>query len=118
MLDDSSGRGKTAVMVWNVWSIMNEEKLQNFLQIIEDERVDVACVCESWFDAKSGKFSKLIKDCGFDLHHTYREGKRGGGVAIMYKKDLLVKEGGASTTQYQSLDYASITLYVIVEKKH
>ena len=106
MLEESSGKGKTVVMLWNVWSIMNELKLQNFL----DVGVDVACVCETWFDAKNGKFSKVIRECGFKLHHAYRVGKRGGGVAIIYKKDLRVKEGEESTTKYQSFEYASITL--------
>ena len=53
------------MMVWNVWSIANEEKLINLLQIIEDRNISIACITETWFDRKNGKFSKTIKDAGY-----------------------------------------------------
>ena len=31
------------MLIWNVWSIANEEKLTNFLQIIEDKDINMAC---------------------------------------------------------------------------
>ena len=31
------------LLVWNVWSIANEEKMQNFLQTIDEMEVDIAC---------------------------------------------------------------------------
>ena len=100
------------MLYWNVWSINNETKLQNFLQIIEDLYIEVACICESWFDSKNGFFSKMIKDAGYELHHAHREDKRAGGVAIMYKKHLSIKEEDASTTQFVSFEYVSIKLTV------
>ena len=102
--------GKTVVVYWNVWSIMNETKLENYLQVMDDLHADITCVCETWFDTKNGVFSKKIRDSGYELHHAYREGKRGGGVAIMYKKTLTVKEGEQSTTRYMSFEYACITI--------
>ena len=64
---------------------------------------------ESWFDAKSGVFSKTIKDTGYELHHAHRENKRGGGVVIMYKKHVCAKNGEASSSQYLSFEYAYVT---------
>ena len=62
--------------------------------------ISIACVTETWFQKKNGTFSKRIRDAGFTLHHSFRENKRGGGCAIMYKKHLLVKKGDSSSTEY------------------
>ena len=104
-------------MCWNVWSILNENKLENFLQIIDDNDLSVACITETWFDAKNGHFSHAIKRSGYELHHAYREDKRGGGAAIMYRKNMMVKEGGASATEYTSFEYSSITVTLEAKKK-
>ena len=56
-----------------VWSIANEEKLLNFLHIIEDMDIKIACVCETWFDTQKGVFSRLIKEFDYELHHAHRE---------------------------------------------
>ena len=100
------------MLIWNVWSIANEEKLTNFLHIIEDKDINMACITETWFDRKSGTFSKRIKDAGYELHHSFREGKRGGGCAIIYKKNLSVKKGGASTSEWSSFEYTYVTFMV------
>ena len=84
---------KCNLMVWNVWSIANEEKLNNFIQILDDKNISIACVTETWFDRKTGTFSKAIKDAGFKINHDFRPNKRGGGCAIMYKRNLTIKKG-------------------------
>ena len=60
-------------MCLNVWLILNEEKLSNVLQIFDDNEIQVACICETWFDAKNGKFTTSIKDAGFKIIHAHRE---------------------------------------------
>ena len=104
-------------MCWNVWSILNEKKLRNFLQIIKDNETSIAVITETWFDSKNGTFSQIIKQCGYELHHAYREGKRGGGVAIMYKKQLLVKEGSASSSKFLSFEYACASFTLCSNKR-
>ena len=76
-----------------------------------------ACITESWFDSKNGTFSSAIKKAGYKLHHAYRENKRGGGVAILYKKCLSVKERNASTVEFSSFEYAYITLHLKNKRK-
>ena len=98
------------MLVWNVWSIANEEKLVNLLQIIDDLNISIACITETWFDREKGKFSKTIKDAGFKLNHAFRKDKRGGGCAILYKKNLTVKNGNFSSSEFISFEYASITM--------
>ena len=106
-----------SVLSWNVWSIANEEKLLNFLQIIEDNQIDIACVTETWFDRKTGPFSRTIKSLGFKIHHAYREDKRGGGCAVIYKNNLSVKEGEASTTDFSSFEFSYATLSLKTGRK-
>ena len=97
-------------MCWNVWSVLSETKLNNLLQILEDNDVNIACITETWFDSKTGTFSEAIKRSGYKLHHAYREDKRGGGAAILYKKKLMIKYGDASATEYSSFEYSFVTI--------
>ena len=73
------------IISWNVWSILNDEKLSNFLQILEDQNFQIACITETWFNTRNGKFTAAIKEAGFKLIHSYREDKPGCGTLIMYK---------------------------------
>ena len=98
------------LMVWNVWSIANAEKLSSFLQIMDDQKIGIACITETWFDRKNGPFTKTIRDAGFEINHAFREKKRGGGSAIIYKKELSVKKGEASSSDYLSFEYSCVTL--------
>ena len=104
-------------MSWNVWSILNEEKLENFLQILEDNCINIACITESWFDAENGVFSQKIKSRGYKLHHAYRESQRGGGVAVMFKKQITVKPGDASSSEYSSFEYAYIIITLNAKRR-
>ena len=105
------------MLCWNVWSILNETKLQNFLQILDDMNISIACVVETWFDAETGPFSRQIKEAGYELHHAYREEKRGGGVAILYKKKMKVKKGGASSSKNSSFEYTYVTVSMNSNRK-
>ena len=98
-------------MCWNVWSILNEFKLSNFLQVIEDHDIHIACICETWFDSLTGKHTSEIKRAGFDIIHAHRATKAGGGTAVMYRNTLNVKKGEASSSKYSSFEYSFIYLY-------
>ena len=65
-----------SIMSWNVWSILNSEKLDSFLQVLEDNGIHIACITETWFDSRNGKFTSTIKNAGYDIVHSYREKKR------------------------------------------
>ena len=105
------------MLIWNVWSIANGEKLANLLQIMDDKQIGIACITETWFDRKTGPFTKTIRDSGFRICHAFRENKRGGGSAIVYKKNLSVKNGSASTSEYLSFEYSYVTLTLKVGRK-
>ena len=52
-----------------------------------DLDANVACLCETWFTNDKGKFTYTIEESGFEIYHDFRP-KRGGGVAITYKKNF------------------------------
>ena len=85
--------------------MLDEKKLRCILQILNDQKISIACICETWFDAQKGTFTKTIKDAGYDLIHANREDKRGGGVAIMFNKSLKIKPGEASSIKFISFEY-------------
>ena len=93
-------------MSWNVWSILNSEKLDSFLQVLDDNGIHIACITETWFDSRNGKFTSTIKNAGYDLVHSYRENKRGGGTAVIYKNNLLIKKGESSASKYESFEFS------------
>ena len=69
----------------------------------------IACLTETWFDSLNGDFSKRIKNSGYEIFHSYRDGKRGGGTAVLYKRSLKVKQGKASTNAFSSFEYSYIS---------
>ena len=80
------------------------------LQTLEDNNIQIACITETWFDAEKGTFTSTIKDEGYKIHHSPRIDKRGGGTAIIYKENLKVKEGAASSSKYQSFEFSYVYL--------
>ena len=69
------------IVCWNVRSLLNKKKLKNFLQIIEDRKIDFACINETWFDSSKGPLSIYFKEFGYLMYHSVREDQRGGGVS-------------------------------------
>ena len=64
---------------WNVRSIGNEGKLNEIIQILEDNNYEMDFFTGTWFDSETSNLTKVIKDAGYNLIHTYRENKCGGG---------------------------------------
>ena len=100
------------MLCWNVWSILNDEKRNNVLQVLEDYKIHIACITETWFDAKNGKFTADIREAGYEIVHDFRDGQRGGGTAILYKNNLNAKPGEASSSKYGSFEFSIITLTI------
>ena len=98
------------IMMWNVWSILNPEKLRSVLQVLEDNQIQIACITETWFDAEKGIFTSAIKSEGYEIIHSPRSDKRGGGTAIIYKNNLKVKKGASSSSKYESFEFSYVYL--------
>ena len=114
------------LLLWNVWSINNDNKLMTFLTFLTERSIDIACVCETWFDSGTGIFSSIIKEMGYDQFHAYRTDKNGGGVSILFRLDIPAIVNETSINKYATFEYSSIIIKHInsskllstVNKKH
>ena len=97
-------------LCWNVWSILSQHKLILFIDFLNENGIDIACVCETWFYASNGIFTSIIRDAGYDIHHAYREDKSGGGVAIIFKPTLRILFHSASTVKFVSFEFCSVII--------
>ena len=70
-------------MCWNLRSILNKYKLASTLQYLNDNKIMIACLTETWFDTMNGAFSKSIKNSGYEIFHSFQDDERGDGTAIL-----------------------------------
>ena len=70
-------------LLWNAQSLNN--KIYEFVQLLDDNNVDVAFVSETWLSTESGATTFAISETGYKVEHSYRS-KRGGGAAIIPSK--------------------------------
>ena len=54
------------------------------MQALEDANIDMAFITETWLEEHSVDTVSHIKEYNFNIHRADR-GKRGGGIAILYK---------------------------------
>ena len=85
---------------------MNSEKLDSFLQVLEDNRIHIACITETWFDFRNGQFTSTIKNVGYNIVRSSRENKRGGWTAVIYRNNLQIKKGESSASKYESVEFS------------
>ena len=69
---------------WNVQSLCN--KIHIILQVLHDEKIDIACIQETWLSSESNLITSIIKQAGFNIAHVFRSDKRGAGVARRWKE--------------------------------
>lgn len=79
------------------------------MQLLHDNSVDVAFVTETWFSGESGTTTYAIREAGYEIEHSYR-GKRGGGVAIIYKSNITNIKADGKIKNYESFMYKNVIL--------
>ena len=67
-------------------------KLHFILQTITDSNIDIACITESWLTEGYLHTASVLKSFGFNLSHTYRTKRKGGGVAFLLKNKFTFKK--------------------------
>ena len=87
-------------LLWNPQSLQN--KALDFIQLLEDEDVDIAFITESWMPSQNNHTSALLKDFGYSMYHCHRPDKVGGGVAIIAKANFVPKNG--KTVTYKTFE--------------
>ena len=91
--------------VFNTRSICN--KTTGVLELISDQKIDICLLSETWLC--KGDTSKLseIKELGYNTYHYSRPG-RGGGVAILYKKNLRLTK--RKTKAFKSFEHIECSM--------
>lgn len=62
------------------------------MSVAKDKDIDIMALCETWLKDTTNPTTASIKSYGYDLVHTPRkDGKRGGGTALVFKNVFTVK---------------------------
>ena len=68
-------------LVWNPRSLNN--KIESFVQMLEDNDIQIAAACETWFSSSTNYVTGYLREHGYNTHHHHRDAQKGGGVAII-----------------------------------
>ena len=82
-------------LLWNPQSLQN--KILDFIQILEDNDIDISFISETWMTSQNNLTSALLKESGYTMYHYCRPNKQGGGVAIIAKSTFTPKNGKTMT---------------------
>ena len=78
--------------------------------LLQDEKVDIACVTETWLTDQANYVTSAIKSYGYDIIHTYRADNRGGGTAVIYHSSLKVATVNLGGHSFQTFEHVVGTL--------
>ncbi len=78
------------VSLWNAQSAKN--KTIEISDYILESNIDIHFITETWL-SQNGDDSKCseMKPSGFKLKHVPRPSRKGGGIAMIYRQDLVIR---------------------------
>ena len=79
------------LFLWNVRSLGNNLKIHFILQTLKDCNIDIAFITESWLTEGFAHTAALLNSFKYELSHTFRPNRTGGGVAVLIRKPLNFK---------------------------
>ena len=62
------------------------------MSYIDENHVDIAFLQETWLTGGDANVYVEMEEYGFKVHKYMREKCRGGGLAVLYKKNLLINQ--------------------------
>ena len=65
-----------------------KNKCTELVDYIVDHELDIVAICETWLTPNDDALIGQLTQCGFTFKHIPRAGKRGGGVALLFKSQL------------------------------
>ena len=81
-------RGLLRIGLLNVQSLA--PKLDDIVILLRDRRLDVLCLAETWLTPQIQ--NQFMSFPGYDILRRDRDGRRGGGVAILHRSEMRVAE--------------------------
>jgi hypothetical protein len=78
------------VALVNCRSVCNKGEALNCL--VEDHQLDIVLITESWLPEDDALIRKEITPQGFNMIDLPRKGKKGGGVAVMFRDKLRLRQ--------------------------
>ena len=94
LLSDCKKTGNTKqemkCIVWNPRSLNN--KIDYLVQMMEDNDIVIAVVSETWLTSATSYVTGYLRDHGYSIHHHYRLGQKGGGVAIIFANTIMIQQ--------------------------
>ena len=82
--------------------------MEDFIALLEDEDLDLAAVTETWFPSYHNSVTAQLDETGYNICHFVREHKKGGGVALIYKKSFKVKS--SKTYSYDTFECIRVSI--------
>ena len=67
------------------WSMLVLTIFQDF---VTDHHLDIVCICETWLSSDDDAIIDDLCPAGFTFKHHTRAGRRGGGVAFLFRDTL------------------------------
>ena len=99
-----------ALSVVNTRSIYN--KLQSFQNCVQDNNTTICAITETWLSNDENDLRyKEIPPPGYKiLSKPHKNGKRGGGIAVVYKASLSIKECPTSPQTSEMMEYMELAI--------
>ena len=100
------------LLLWNVRSLTNNLKIHFILHTLDDNKVDIACITETWLSPELGHNHSIsiIKSRGYTISFHSRNDRCGGGVAFILKSGIKFKPFKHLTT-YTSFEWHGIQVF-------
>lgn len=94
------------MIYFNSRSVKN--KLRDLFFLINSKKPDIVCICETWLNNNIND-AELVQGLPYNVFRSDRKNKRGGGVAIIVKDNVLVCHSKSVSVvdlcEYQLVDF-------------
>ncbi len=103
------------LLVWNARSLNN--KCDDTMCLLQDYKVDIAIICETWLTDQANSTTANIKSYGYGLVHSFRSGNRGGGTSLVYNSSLQFNTVNLYLNETSTFEYTTGTLKCTADMK-
>ena len=87
-------------------------KAEKVLQLINDNKIDIACITETWLSSENNSTTSIVKSFGYNITHFYTDNCRGTGVAIIFKEMVNIKPFNKFSSMFDSFQYRGVEISI------